>query len=236
MQNAHAMSPEDSSLSYPLSLMDKPSKSRPMSITAAPSRLQATDQRTVAAVLAIGTAMATTHDHAQMLGAVIDAVCTVIDATTGGFMRHDPAQDELVLQAPAFGVHAEATVALYRVSVADGGNAARVFLSREPYITHDAQADPRFIQRFVRLFDTRNTITVPLVLRDRAVGIFHAINKRSGDFTPADRNAISWNDRCIRTNACSTPPSAARASTRYARRCSNYWGVRCCCWTACANR
>lgn len=151
----------------------------------------ATDQRTVAAVLAIGTAMATTRDHTQMLAAVIDAICSVIDATSGGFMHHDPGPDELVLQAPAFGVHTEATVALYRVSLADGGNAARVFLSREPYIANDAQADPRFIQRFVRLFDTHNTLTVPLVLRDRAIGIFHAINKRSGDFTFDDRDVLS---------------------------------------------
>ena len=66
-----------------------------------------------------------------------------------------------MLQAPAFGVHAESTVGLYRVPLSAGGNAARVFLSREPYIANDAQHDPRFIQRFVRLFDTRNTVTVP---------------------------------------------------------------------------
>ena len=130
--------------------------------------------------------MATSRDYAQMLGAVIHAVCAVTAAGGGGFMRHDPGANALVLQAPAFGVHDEATVAQYRVHLDTGGNAARVFLSREPYVTNDAQADPRFIQRFVRLFDTRNTVSVPLVLHDRAIGIFHAINKRGGDFTPAD--------------------------------------------------
>lgn len=145
----------------------------------------------VAAVLAVGTAMSTTRDHSQMLAEVIDAVCATIDATTGGFMSYDAPSDELVLQAPAFGVHAENQVSRYRVSLSQGGNAASVFLSREPYIANDARHDPRFIQRFVRLFDTRNTITVPLVLRDRPIGIFHAINKKNGDFSEQDLADLS---------------------------------------------
>ncbi|MEQ8233739.1 MAG: helix-turn-helix domain-containing protein [Gammaproteobacteria bacterium] len=149
------------------------------------------DTRIVQAVLAVGQAMATTRDHAQMLGAVIDAVCATLGAASGGFMRYDAERDELVLQAPAFGVHAERTVSQYRVSLADGGNAARVFLSREPYIANDTRHDARFIQRFVRLFETYNTVTVPLVLRDHPIGIFHAINKRNGDFTTADRDLLA---------------------------------------------
>lgn len=148
-------------------------------------------ERGIAAVLAVGTAMSTTRDHSQMLAEVIDAACTAIGATTGGFMSYDAASDELVLQAPAFGVHADDVVSRYRVPLSAGGNAARVFLSREPYIANDTQHDPRFIQRFVRLFDTLNTITVPLVLRDRPIGIFHAINKRNGDFTENDLADLS---------------------------------------------
>jgi GAF domain-containing protein len=106
-------------------------------------------------------------------------------------MRFESASDALILQAPAFGVHAEDIVSHYRVPLAEGGNAARVFLSREPYIANDAQHDPRLIQRFVRLFETRNTITVPLVLGDRPIGIFHVINKRRGDFNAADLADLS---------------------------------------------
>ena len=106
-------------------------------------------------------------------------------------MRFDAASEELVLQAPAFGVQAEQVVSRYRVRPAEGGNAARVFQSREPTIANDAQHDPRFIQRFVRLFDTHNTITVPLVLNDPTLGIFHAINKRAGDFTAGDRDVLA---------------------------------------------
>jgi sugar diacid utilization regulator len=148
-------------------------------------------RRGAAALVAIAQAMAAARDHGQLLASVIEHACAAIDASGGGFMRFDADSEELVLQAPAFGVQAEHVVSRYRVRLADGGNAARVFQSREPTIANDAQHDARFIQRFVRLFDTHNTLTVPLVLHDRALGIFHAINKRSGDFTEDDRDVLA---------------------------------------------
>ncbi len=148
-------------------------------------------ERGAAALSAISQTMASARDHGHLLAAVIDQACAAIDASGGGFMRFDAEREELVLQAPAFGVQAEHVVSRYRVRLAEGGNAARVFQSREPTIANDAQHDARFIQRFVRLFDTHNTITVALVLNDRTLGIFHAINKRSGDFTESDRAVLA---------------------------------------------
>lgn len=153
--------------------------------------LFAAADRPLAAVVAVGTAMATTGDHEQLLANVIDAVCGTLGAAAGGFMLYDPARDELVLQKPAFGVHAEGVVGEYRVRLSAGGNAARVFLSREPYFTNDAERNPRMIQRFIRLFGARNTITVPLVLGERPVGVFHCINKQTGDFNADDQALLS---------------------------------------------
>ncbi|HMM78228.1 MAG TPA: GAF domain-containing protein [Gammaproteobacteria bacterium] len=158
-------------------------------LSASPS---AAAERPLSAVIAVGSALATTSDHEQLLANVIDAVCRTLGVAAGGFMRYDPATDELVLQSPAFGVHAEDVVGEYRVRVsAGGGNAARVFLSREPYFTNDAARNPRMIQRFIRLFGARNTITVPLVLGERPVGVFHCINKHDGDFNAEDQALLS---------------------------------------------
>ncbi len=142
--------------------------------------------RQVAAVLAVGRAMVATLDYERVLSDVIETVCRTVAATTGGFMRYLGETDELVLQKPAFGRHARSVVETYRVALSAGGNAARVFLSREPYVTNDAAGDPRMIQRFVQLFEARNVISVPLVLGEQPIGVFHAINKQAGEFTPDD--------------------------------------------------
>lgn len=138
----------------------------------------------------IGAAMAETRDYANMMAAVIDVTCRALGAASGGFMRLDTARNELVLQAPAFGVSDESRISQYRTPLDQSSNAARVFLSREAHISNNAQQDPRFIQRFLKLFDTRNTLTVPLILSDRPIGIFHAINKAHGDFTEADKTML----------------------------------------------
>jgi hypothetical protein len=101
-------------------------------------------------------------------------------------MLYDPERSELVLQQPAFGIDDPETIAAYHVSLREGGNAVRVFLSRSPYMSNDAERDPRLIRRFVRLFHTRTTISVPLVVEDQAIGVCHAINKRGGPFTDED--------------------------------------------------
>ncbi len=160
----------------------------PRTVTPAPvpSPGPGTDRRTMDALVAVGRAMVATTDHERMLADVIETACRAVDAGTGAFMLYDPAREELVLQKPAFGVYADEQVAAYRVPISGGSNAARVFLSREPYLANDAQRNPRLVQRFVRMFDTHNTVTVPLLLGERSVGVFHAINKRAGPFTGDD--------------------------------------------------
>ncbi len=67
----------------------------------------------------------------------------------------------------------------------------RVFLSQQPYLSNDAPNDPRIIQRFAAMFGARNTLSIPLVVEDRPIGVFHAINKRSGDFDQADLDLLT---------------------------------------------
>lgn len=143
--------------------------------------------RLVQALGSVGSALANTADYEQALSALTASMCHVVDAKGGGVMLYDEETDELVLQKPAFGIHSDDLVAAYRVPISAGGNAVRVFLTQTSYIANEARNDPRFIQRFVEMFDTWSTLTVPLFVGDKTVGIFHAINKKSGPFTDEDR-------------------------------------------------
>jgi hypothetical protein len=144
------------------------------------------DERRVLALVRVGRAMSSTADYEQALATLIQTISELLDAESAGFMLYDPERSELVLQQPAFGIDDPETIAAYHVSLREGGNAVRVFLSRSPYMSNDAERDPRLIRRFVRLFHTRNTISVPLVVEDQAIGVCHAINKRGGPFTDED--------------------------------------------------
>jgi len=47
------------------------------------------------------------------------------------------------------------------------------------------------IHRFVEMFGARNILSIPLIVEDRPIGVFHAINKRSGDFDQADLDLLT---------------------------------------------
>ncbi|HZU18836.1 MAG TPA: GAF domain-containing protein [Candidatus Dormibacteraeota bacterium] len=143
-------------------------------------------ERQVAAIAEIGRTIVSGADYEQVLAEVIEKVSKILDAESGGFMLYDEASGELVLQKPAFGFDSDELISAYHVPLSGGGNAVTVFVSGQPYFTNDAPNDPRVLQRFVRLYRARRILTVPLQIEGRPIGVFHATNKRSGDFTPQD--------------------------------------------------
>lgn len=146
--------------------------------------------RRLEAVTKVAQAMATTGDYERALAGLIQTVSELLDVETGGFLLYDADRQELVLQEPAFGLHDRRIIEKYHVSPYSGGNAVAVFLSREPYLTNDARGDPRLIHRFVDMFGAHNVLSVPLVVEERCIGVFHAINKR-GDFETGDLELLS---------------------------------------------
>lgn len=149
------------------------------------------DERRVLALVRVGRAMSSTADYEQALATLIKTISELLDTETAGFMLYDPERSELVLQQPAFGIDDPEMISAYHVSLREGGNAVRVFLSQSPYISNDAVSDPRLIRRFVRLFRARNVLTVPLVVEHQAIGVCHAINKRGGPFTDEDMQLLN---------------------------------------------
>ncbi|MDQ1489683.1 MAG: hypothetical protein QOD57_5802 [Actinomycetota bacterium] len=148
-------------------------------------------QRKISALVRVGRAMVSAADYELALGTLIETVSRLLDVETGGFLVYDPARDELVLQLPAFGIDDPQLIAEYHVPLSAGGNAVRVFLSQRAYLCNDAEHDPRMIHRFVEMFGARNILSIPLIVEDRPIGVFHAINKRSGDFDQADLDLLT---------------------------------------------
>ena len=122
----------------------------------------------------------------EMVASVTTTACDLFETEKAAVMLFDPVREELVLQRPAFGLDDPDVIGQYRVRSSDGGNAIRVFTTQQPYLSNDCRHDPQIIQRYVDLFGSRNVMTVPLKVSDRAIGVLHVTNKRTGDFTPRE--------------------------------------------------
>jgi sugar diacid utilization regulator len=122
----------------------------------------------------------------DLMAETVQRVGKLLNSEMAGIMLYDLSRNELVLQKPAFGVWDETIIEQYHVSLKEGGNAVSVFLSGIPSITNHASHDQRYIQRFVRLFDPRNIVTVPISVDGKNIGVLHSMDKRDGPFTHDD--------------------------------------------------
>lgn len=126
----------------------------------------------------------------DVLSEIIDKVKETLNVEGVGVLLHEAETDELVLQKPAFNVTDDSIIQVYREPVSGNSNAAQVFRSGLPYVSNNALEDGRIIRKYVELFKVKNTVSVPLKLENRSIGVLHVINKRKGNFTDKDVNVL----------------------------------------------
>ena len=119
----------------------------------------------LATLYEIGKETSSILDLDALLQRLAEIVKRVIDYEMFGILLLDEEREELVLRkAVNFGAGKERT----RLPVSEGlcGAAVR---SREPVLVGDVQKDPRYVSLVP---ETRSELVVPLVVKDRVIGVF----------------------------------------------------------------
>ena len=130
------------------------------------------------------------YSFKEVLAEIVQKIGNLLHSEMAGIMLYNPDKNELALQKPAFGFWQESIIEEYRVKLTETSNAVNVFLTGIPANTADASSDKRFNQYFVKLYNAKSIITVPLVVDNKRIGIIHAINKKDGHFTQDDLNLL----------------------------------------------
>ncbi|WP_206809218.1 helix-turn-helix domain-containing protein [Paradesulfitobacterium ferrireducens] len=131
-----------------------------------------------------------TTDFQDIIAKIIEKVDQFMGCESGGILLYDEHKHELVLQEPSFGQKGTG-IESYRLPVMTDkeyrvGTAVEVFLSRTPYICNNPSEDKNARQDIIARLGIHNFATIPLTIKDKGLGVLHAINKRSGDFTQED--------------------------------------------------
>lgn len=121
----------------------------------------------------------------QCIRSIISISCNMFHAETGGVMLFDNNHDQLVLQKPAFNSN-DCFIEKYKIPVTSFSNASRVFNTGEPYLSNNAPSDPFILQEYVRMYNCRNLITVPIKLQQSRLGVLHLLNKQTGNWKQQD--------------------------------------------------
>ncbi|MEK7390087.1 MAG: GAF domain-containing sensor histidine kinase [Elusimicrobiota bacterium] len=102
----------------------------------------------------------------------------------------DEETGELVTQPGALGLEGEDMY--YRLSLTDEhSSSARVFKTRRPFVTGNAQNDSQVISRYVKLWRIHSLMVVPLILEDRCIGVMRVGSKRPDAFHPEQIALVS---------------------------------------------
>ncbi len=142
-------------------------------------------------LMEISQTLASTLDLNQLLHRIVDAGSELTDCEGVSIMLVEPRSGELHFRAAT---NREAS-GLDEVAVPlEGSIAGWVVTHSQPLLVTDAQNDPRWHGQVDTLisFTTQSILGVPLIAREKTIGVLEAVNKRSGSFTEDDLDTLQW--------------------------------------------
>jgi signal transduction histidine kinase len=147
------------------------------------------EQKRLAALYRVSSALGTTLNLEEVLNQVMDAVISLTGAERGFLMLHDPNANDLVFKA-ARNFEQETLTDKNAIS---RSVIEMVVKSGKPVLTTDARTDPRFShQESVVLHALRAIMCAPLRSRGMVIGVIYVDNRvQSGLFTPEDLDLLN---------------------------------------------
>ncbi len=144
----------------------------------------------------LNTLISATHalsanlDLNTVLQQTLVQINTLLEAEDASVLLYDSISDDLAFAAVANG-NTSAILFGQHVSL-DAGVVGWVMRNKTSAIVENAPADPRFYSEIDTLtaVTTRSLLAVPLIAKDRIIGVVEVINKVDGAFNPHDRELL----------------------------------------------
>lgn len=129
----------------------------------------------------VASALSQAGRHSSSLSAIVTIVAKAVEADFVAFLLLDESTGELVTQPGAYGV--EGDDLLYRISLKeDHSSSVRVFKTRKPFVTGDAQQDPGSIANYAKMWSIHSLMAVPLVVEEHVLGVMRVGSRRKDAF------------------------------------------------------
>jgi sigma-B regulation protein RsbU (phosphoserine phosphatase) len=130
--------------------------------------------------------LTSTFDRNKLLALIMSSATELLDAETSSIMLLDEETDELVIEVATGDVGAKAERRRIGAGV---GIAGWTLANRQVAIMEDPASDERFFAGIGEdlQFATRNLLAVPMLVKDRGIGVVEVINKKGdGGFSERD--------------------------------------------------
>lgn len=130
----------------------------------------------LAGVYDISNSFSLTKNRETIFGEMVEKIARLAGATKILIALYDQETHEMAGQLPGHGVPAE-SVRQFRFKINEASVAKTIFGTGKPYYTNNILADPAPLQRFVKLFDLKTLMAVPLTVKGEMLGVLYAADK-----------------------------------------------------------
>jgi signal transduction histidine kinase len=138
----------------------------------------------------ISQVLASTLELEILLDRIVHAAADLSDAEAASILLYDEDHQQLQFEAAT---NLEEPMMRGLVVPVNNSLAGWIVMNRQPVIIDDTEQDPRHFEHISKVtnISTRSLLGVPLITKDKVVGVLEAINKRSGNFDKNDENIMT---------------------------------------------
>lgn len=141
-------------------------------------------------VMEIAQDLASTLDLDTLLNRIVHAAASLSDSVAASILLYDGANNQLHFHSST---NLDTPLMRGLVVPVEGSIAGDILTTRQPIIVHLVEDDPRHFKEIGESiqFKTESLLGVPLITKDKVVGVLEALNKRVGRFTLEDQELLT---------------------------------------------
>lgn len=134
--------------------------------------------------------LASTLELDVLLKRIIHAAVQITNAEAASILLYDQDEQQLFFKATT---NLDPPVTRGLIVPLEGSIAGWIVQNRQNIRTKDVQSDPRHFERIenVTNFNTRSLIGLPLITKDKVIGVLEVLNKKYGEFDETDESLLS---------------------------------------------
>jgi signal transduction histidine kinase len=138
----------------------------------------------------ISRELASTLDLDALLNRIVHAAADLSNAEAASILLYDEVHQQLQFEAAT---NLDEPMMRGLVVPVTNSLAGWIVLNRKPIIIDNTEEDPRHFQHISKItnISTTSLLGVPLITKDKVVGVLEAINKRTGVFDKEDENIMT---------------------------------------------
>jgi signal transduction histidine kinase len=140
-------------------------------------------------LLEMTSELVSTLDLGMLLKLIVDAAKELTNSEAAALLLYNQQRNHLYFEAATEQLRSDDTLIAIPM---ENSIAGWVYQNKKALILDDASKDPRFFREIdiVTSFPAANIIGVPLLTKDKTIGVIEAVNKSSGTFDEHDRRIL----------------------------------------------